>query len=300
MIEVKKRQPLIDADVLQLRYEIGFCGEYDEIDEATGEKKHNVREFDFVAELLDGRIKGIIEDTESTEPPILFLTGSSTSTRIINRSRRFSGEPEIVLDTPIREQLATLKPYKGTRKEQKPFHFDNLTAYILGNYDTRVSNGLEADDLICIEQFSRLRYNDTIICTRDKDLRQCPGWQFGWECGKQPSFGPELVDNRGRIVLDDGKGIKGTGTKFFFAQMLVGDTVDNIPGCPKVGPVKAFDILSKCNTKREHELAVIEAYQKAYPDNYRDMLEEQSKLLWMIRELNEDGSPKHYEWKFDD
>lgn len=294
---MEKRQPLIDGDIL--RYEIGFCGEYDEIDEATGEKKHHVREFDFVAELLDGRIKGIIEDTGATEPPILYLTGSNTSTKIINRSLQYLGEPEIQLAVPFRERVATVKPYKGTRKEGKPFHFDNLTAYILGNYDTRVSNSLEADDLLCIEQYSRLLSADTIICTRDKDLRQCPGWQFGWECGKQASFGPTFVDNKGGLVFHDGD-LKGTGTKFFFAQMLTGDTVDNIPGCPKVGPVKAFDILSKCNTKREHERAVIEAYQKAYPDNYRDMLEEQSKLLWMVRELNEDGSPKHYEWKFDD
>jgi len=186
-----------------------------------------------------------------------------------------------------------------TRKSEKPFHFDNLTAFILGNYDTRISNGLEADDLMCIEQYSRLKNDDTIICTRDKDLRQCPGWQFGWECGKQASFGPTLVDNKGLLNLSNGE-LKGTGTKFFFGQMLIGDTVDNIPGCPKVGPVKAFDILDKCVTKRDHELAVINAYKKVYPTNYKEMIEEQSKLLWMIRELNQDGSPVHYEWKFDD
>jgi hypothetical protein len=290
-----KLQPLLDADIL--RYELCYCGEYEE----DGEKK--IREFDFIVELLEGRIKGIIEDTGATEPPILFLTGSPYSTRLINRTRRYSEEPELVFETPYREQWATVKPYKGTRKGEKPFHFDNLTAHILGNYETRVSSGLEADDLMCIEQTRRILDSDTIICSRDKDLRQCAGWQFGWECGKQPSFGPELVDNKGRIELrqtSSGTEIKGTGLKFFFAQMLTGDTVDNIPGCPKIGPVKAFNILSECNTRREHERAIIEAYKNAYKNNYREMLEEQSKLLWMIRELNEDGSPVHYEWKFDD
>jgi hypothetical protein len=295
-----KRQPLIDADVL--RYEIGHCGEYDEVDEATGEKTHHVREFEFVQQLLDDRIKGICEDVEATEPPILFLTGSNKSTEIINRTNKASGEPLLILEQPFRERIATVKPYKGTRHHEKPFHFDNLTAYILGAYDCRVSNGFEADDLICIEQWSRRNDMDTIICTRDKDLRMCPGWQFGWECGLQPSFGPELVDAKGWIKLKQNKNgseIKGVGLKFFFAQMLVGDTVDNIPGCPKIGPVKAFEILDACNTKREHELAIIEAYKKPYPDNYKEMIEEQSKLLWMVRELNEDGSPKHYEWKFE-
>lgn len=285
-----KRQCLIDGDVL--RYELGSCGEYKEDDELK------IREFDFVVGLLEGRIRGIMEDTEATEPPIFFLTGNSTSTRILNRMGSYNGEPKLVLDKPIRERIATVKPYKGTRKNAKPFHFDNLTAYILANYNCRVSNGLEADDLMCIEQYSRLKDGDTIICTRDKDLRQCPGWQFGWECGKQASFGPTLVDNKGTLEFRNGE-LKGTGTKFFFAQMLIGDTVDNIPGCPKIGPVKAFNILSECNTKREHERAIIKAYKKAYPNNYRDMIEEQSKLLWMIRELNEDGSPKHYEWSFE-
>lgn len=293
-------QCLIDSDVL--RYEIGACGEYDEVDEATGEKVHYVRDFEFVAELFENRIRGILEDCESTQPPILFLTGNSCSTRILNNQRKLAGETLFELEIPLRERIAVSKPYKGTRKEEKPFHFNNLTAYILSNYDTRVSNGLEADDLLCIEQWSRLSNGDesSIICTRDKDLRQNPGWHFGWECGKQPSFGPIKVDNRGWIKLSEKGEIKGVGTKFFFSQMLTGDGVDNIPGCKGIGPVKAFNILKDCKSKRDHELAVIDAYKKTYPNNYKDMLEEQSKLLWMIREFNEDGSPKHYEWKFDD
>lgn len=288
-------QPLIDLDVI--RYEIGFCGEYDEVDEETGEKVHHIREFDFVQQLLEDRIRGICLDVEATMPPIGFLTGSSLSTRIINRANSFSEQPPMVLVQPFRERIATVKPYKGTRKGEKPFHFDNITAYLLSEYNCKVSNGLEADDLMCIEQYSRRDRSDTIICTRDKDLRMCPGWQFGWECGKQPSYGPVFVDNKGSLRLSNGE-LKGTGLKFFFAQMLIGDTVDNIPGCPKIGPVKAFNILEGCTTKREHELAIIEAYKKAYPDNWQDMIEEQSKLLWMVRELNEDGTPVHYEWKF--
>lgn len=291
-------QPLIDADVL--RYEIGSCGEYKETDEATGETRHVIREWDFVQELFEGRIKSICEDVGATREPLLFLTGSEKAFSILNRTNKYSSDGPLVLDTPFRERVATVKAYKGTRKEEKPFHFDNLTAFILGNYNTRVSNGLEADDLMCIEQWSRRGDNDTIICSRDKDLRMCPGWQYGWECGKQPSFGPELVDNRGTIKLSaDNKTIKGVGLKFFFAQMLIGDTVDNIPGCPKVGPVKAFKLLEGCNTKREHELAVIGAYKDYYGDEYKERLEEQSKLLWMVRELTPDGLPIHYEWKYE-
>lgn len=289
-------QPLIDSDVL--RYELGFSGEFNETDEATGETRHVIREWDFVEELIVNKIKFICGEVEASEPPLLFLTGNSHSTRLLNDARRFKGEALIELAAPFRELVATVKPYKGTRKGEKPFHFDNITAYLVANYDCRISNGLEADDLMAIEQTGR--NGQTIICTRDKDLRMVPGWHYGWECGKQPSFGPELVDSKGWLRLNEKGDVKGVGLKFFFYQMLVGDTVDNIPGCPKVGPVKAFNLLNELNTKREHELAVIGAYKDFYGDEYKERLEEQSKLLWMVRELDAHGSPKHYEWKFDD
>lgn len=286
-------QPLIDGDVL--RYELGFSGEYDELDENTNEKIHHIREWDFVQELVDNKIRFISEEVGADKPPVLFLTGSSTSTTILNRQRKWEGLGAITLDVPFRELVATVKPYKGTRKGAKPYHFDNITAYVLANYDCCVSNGLEADDLMAIRQSQGA--GDTVICTRDKDLRMVPGWHYGWECGKQPSFGPELVTREGRLYEQRGE-IKGVGLKFFFYQMLVGDTVDNIPGCPKVGTKGAMNLLGPCVTKREHELAVISAYQKVYPDNYKEMIEEQSRLLWMVRELDNKGRPIFYEWKY--
>lgn len=285
-------QPLIDADVLV--YELASCGEYEEQDEVTGEPVKHIRDFEFVKELTEDRIRGICLDVEATRPPILFFTGSSYRLSLLNRDRVADGLPPIQLSPSIRMDVATVKPYKGTRVEQKPYHFNNLTAYLFANYDHRVSNGLEADDLLAIEQSGR---NDTIICTRDKDLRMVPGWHFGWECGAQPSFGPELVDARGWLRIDDKGKVRGVGLKFFFYQMLVGDTVDNIPGCPKIGPVNALKLLDPCTTKAEHEAVIKAAYQKAYPDNWEDMLIEQSKLLWMVRELNEFGEPLGYDWK---
>lgn len=271
-------QPLIDSDVL--RYELGFSGEYVE------EGEHKIRDFEFVQELLDNKIKFICEEVGATHPPLLFLTGDKFAMKLLKQE----------LLTPFRETIATVKPYKGTRKGEKPFHFYNITAYMLANYDCRVSNGLEADDLMAIEQTNRP--DETIICTRDKDLRMVPGWHYGWECGKQPSFGPELVDNKGWLKLNDKGDVKGAGLKFFFYQMLVGDTVDNIPGCPKIGPVKAFKLLEGCSTKAEHEAAVRASYEAFYGGEWSERLEEQSKLLWMVRALHADGSPKHYEWRF--
>lgn len=283
-------QCCIDFDVL--RYEIGCCGEYEELNEA-GEKIKIIREFDFVSELLDNRITGIIKDCDSEEPPIGFLTANAHGINVLNRTSRWTEGEELTLLPQFREAVATTKPYKGTRKSDKPFHFDNLTAYMLANYDCRMGNGFEADDLMAIEQSSRP--SETVICTRDKDLRMVPGLAFSWECGSQASFGPELVDRRGKLWLDKDK-VRGTGLLFFFYQMLVGDTVDNIPGCPRIGPVKAFALLSGVTTKAEAETIVRASYEAVYGDGYMERLEEQSRLLWMVRELLPDGSPVFYKW----
>lgn len=286
-------QPLLDLDVLL--YELASCGEYKD-----EEGDEHVREFDFVADLFEGRVKGICEDVGATMEPIFYLTAKRSIIDIINRSNRFLGEPVLDYVEPLRNGWAVSKEYKGTRKGTTPFHFNALAAYVLATRFVVIAHGLEADDLMCIEQWSRRSHNDTIICSRDKDLRQCPGWQFSWECGAQPSFGPELITRKGWLELKEtkhSKVLKGVGLKFFFAQMLTGDAVDNIPGCKGIGPVAAYQLLVSLNTKREHEEAVIEAYKKAYSNDWEERLDEQSKLLWMVRELHEDGSPVHYDWK---
>lgn len=272
-------QALIDFDVL--RYEIGSVGQYkDEKGEIV------VRPFDAVAELLDDKIRDICRGAEADEEPLLFLTGDAT----LLRDKHVPN---------FREGIATSKTYKGTRKNEKPYHYRNLTAYALGVYDVRIANGLEADDLIGIEQYSRLERRDTIICTRDKDLRMIPGLHYGWECGKQGEFGPIEYDDIGTIQLvrnKSGPKIVGGGKAFFFSQLLTGDTVDNIGGLPRVGPVTAYGHLAGCTTEQEYSARVQEYYREHAPDNYMELLEEQSKLLWIGREFDGDGNIKAYEW----
>ena len=36
--------------------------------------------------------------------------------------------------------------------------------------------------------------------------------------------------------------------RFFYKQVLIGDSTDNIPGCPGIGPVKAAKIVDKYST----------------------------------------------------
>lgn len=277
-----QKTALIDADVL--RYEVA----------SVGEKDGDIRSFDFVKQVFDDRINTIIEGAGATDYQ-LFLSGDRHSTKILNRERRRAVLPELDFQPNFREALAKGKVYKGTRKQEKPFHWINLTAYILSNGGkVHVSTGCEADDLIAIEGYGN---PNAIICTRDKDLRMVPGLHYGWECGKQPEFGPVEYDACGKIELVRSKPpkIKGGGFAFFASQLLIGDVVDNIGGARGIGPVKAFSILENCTTEREYFSAVVRTYQELYGAHWEEFLREQCSLLWIIRERNPDGSLKHFE-----
>lgn len=269
--------PLIDGDVL--RYEIGA--------KCEGSDDHGPLHFDRVAEMIDSTINAICRAAGGTEPPILYLTGEFN----------------------FRNMIAVTKPYKGNRKSEKPFHWHNISAYMRNQYEVREEVGFEADDLMAIDQGVAYRCTggdkyavwpdecETIICTRDKDLRMVPGWHYGWECGAQREYGPICVDGIGGMYLDEDKKqakIVGTGLTFFYSQILTGDSVDNIPGLPRCGPVKAFAILAGLDSEEEMFKAVRAAYhEKGFDDEF---LLEQGQLLWMTRGRWPDGSPKL--WRF--
>lgn len=268
--------PLIDADILL--HELGWSGQFK--DKETGEEI--LLDFELVAEMLDQKIKLICEDVDATEPPILYITNSEWLTDRINKERKWTGEDPLVYVPGFRYEVAKSRPYKGTRHNPKPFHFYNIIAYLRANYNVVVStDGYEADDMMCMEQYGR---DDTIICSRDKDLRICPGWHFSWECGKQRAIGPVYTDRLGSLDVKDNGDTIGYGLKFFFYQCLVGDTADNIPGLPKWGDVGAVKLLAPLKTEEEMYEAVKAAYIERMGEQARDYFKEQSTLLWMVQQ----------------
>jgi hypothetical protein len=268
---------LIDADVLL--YE---CSSIAEAREATKtEEARKLKSFDFVKEVFDGRVRDIMAATGS-DVCTLYLTGPGN----------------------FREDIAISKKYKGTRKEEKPYHYLNLKAYIMGLPNCQYIEGMEADDAMSIEQmywytaYENHEQEDlyTVICTRDKDLRMVPGWHYGWECGKQPEYRLRIVEYLGEIALaPNRKSIKGTGLRFFWAQMLTGDTVDNIPGLKGWGPVGSYAALEHCYSEHDCCEAVKDAYQMAHPEDWEAHMLEQGRLLWMVRELDDEGKPVMWE-----
>lgn len=262
--------PLIDGDILL--HEIGWSSEFK--DKETGDLV--LFEFDFVKDLLDKKIESISYHTFATKDPIIFLTDDPFLNKTASRLREV---PEYTKG--IRYEIAKSHPYKGTRKNPKPFHFRNLQVHFLSCYNTRVAyNGLEADDLITQTQVEMNEAGEeTTICSRDKDLRIAPGWHYSWECGNQKAIGPTLTDRLG--YMDWSKGL-GYGLSFFYYQMLVGDAVDNIPGLPGCGKAGAKKLLQDCSTEEE----IFKTVKQAYIDKVglclaKDYFLEQANLLWM-------------------
>ena len=271
---------IIDGDIL--RYEVGFgaetawrgiVGDGLDVMKDAAIAADPIPSFDFVKEMMIQRIAWIQAEVEATSSTI-YLTEGDT----------------------FRFQLAKLKPYKGTRKGEKPWHFNNLTVFMRDVLGCKMIRGIEADDAMAIDH---LQDAEAILCSRDKDLRQVPGLFFSWELGAQPSFGPVMIDDVGEIELKkDRKDIKGTGYAFFAAQLLIGDKADNIPGLPKCGPVAAYAALSAviernmnpADMKQDLMECVIDLYRGHYGDEWEEQLLEQGRLCWLLRELNPDGS----------
>lgn len=258
---------LIDGDILL--HEIGWSGQFK--DKESGEEV--LLPFAHVAELLDKKIEGICTDVLADEPPTIFLSD--------NEWLAYAEGREFVKG--FRYSIAKSKPYKGTRTNPRPFHFYNILVYLQATYDCVIATeGLEADDVICRSQYISLGKNEeTIICSRDKDVRIAPGYHFSWECGKQRAIGPVYTDIKGGLSKRDDGDTIGYGTAFFYYQMLVGDSADNIPGLPSFGKVKAYNLLSGATTTVEQHTIVKELYKQALGDGAKDYFLEQANLLWM-------------------
>jgi len=295
------RTALIDADILL--YEVGFSAQRKETDD-NGQDILNVMSFDWTRELLESKIDLIVDESGSDDYR-LYVTNTGWLNESLNRSSRLF-QPPVEFVPNFRLAVAEEgqeKAYKGQRVVPKPFHYKNLQTHLCGVMGAIVSHeGLEADDLICIEQ-TKMGCNDSsIICSRDKDLRQCHGWTYSWEVGKQPSFGPTFVEGVGELIphykpTKTGKRLDkvlGTGPKFFYYQMLTGDSVDNIAGLYGYGPAFALKELEGAKTERECYEVVSSFYKKEFPDTWKERMITQSKLLYIIKEM-EDGHPKF--WK---
>lgn len=119
-----------------------------------------------------------------------------------------------------------LPTYKWNRKgTRKPVILPELRDYCIDAYPTRVLPGLEADDVLGVLGTSRTLKGTKIIVSEDKDLLQIPGYIY------RPS--EDAVHKITKLKAD----------RWFFTQVLTGDSTDGYSGLPGCGPKTAEKIL---------------------------------------------------------
>lgn len=113
--------------------------------------------------------------------------------------------------------------YKANRlRLTQPAHLDAVRNFLVREWGATICAGYEADDGIGIAHDPER----TIVCSNDKDFRQLEGEHYN---PVTDQF--EVVDREAAALA-------------FFAQMLVGDTSDNLSGVDGIGKVKSIRVLS--------------------------------------------------------
>lgn len=167
----------------------------------------------------------------------------------------------------FRHDIAKTHVYKGNRsKREKPEHLQYIRDYMVSDWQTVVSVEQEADDCLAIHA-TELDHNCAIVSV-DKDMLQVPCWHYN------------PVKNEMKRVSPD------EGIKFFYTQILTGDSADNIHGLYQVGPKRAEKILKDVKSERDLWNEVLTAYNGDV-----DRAVENARLLWLRRYEGEIWQP---------
>lgn len=188
-----------------------------------------------------------------------------------------------------RYAAATVKPYQENRSgSSRPKNWDQLRDFVesyKGNaFRQKIWGTREADDGICYHA-KVLPYGKAVIAMKDKDSQMFTGCiHMDWdtfELTEVPADTYEMENSAGRMF----------GHKWFWLQLLMGDSADNIPGLPLIrshtgkmilcGEARAKDALCMTSSNEEAFDIVSRHYANHYKEGWADALAEQMVLLWM-------------------
>lgn len=157
----------------------------------------------------------------------------------------------------FRNDVAVTAVYKGNRPSKKPKHLKGVKKHFVEKWGAVFAEGQEADDAIAIE--ATALNGDGVIVSLDKDFKQVAGWHYNF------------IKRIHEYVNEE------DATRFFYKQILMGDSADNIIGLYKVGPVKAEKMLKNCATEIDMYNVCVEAYES------EERVLENARLLWLRR-----------------
>ena len=260
-----KMKALIDADIFQFEFGAG-----------TDDEGKNIP-LAWVQGRLQGRLDRILDAVNATSYQ-LYLTTSDKSN--------------------FRYEVATIQPYKGNRvNKEKPRFYQEIRNFIKDHRDGIEISGREADDAMCEAQWYNVQcarrfigcgikgahidleelqtFSTTVICSRDKDLRMREGWHYSWPISGQlekPMYWVTEIE----------------GLKWFYSQMLMGDSTDHIPGLFGVGKSSSLiKHLNKLDNELELYTYVHYQYSKRFGTYALTFLEENARLLYMLKREGE-------------
>lgn len=178
--------------------------------------------------------------------------------------------------TTFRHDVAFTKEYKGNRKDApKPVYYHQIKEYLIEEYGAIIGERVEADDLMGMAQTT-----DSVICSNDKDMLQIPGRHYNFTKDVEEAY--SLVDPY-------------AGDRWFFVQLLAGDSTDNIQGIPGTGVKKAEKIVDMYEGDHYGLLAAIkDEYEAHYGLLGQETMEEHAALVWILRSGD---SPENAGWR---
>lgn len=239
---------------------------------------------------------------------------------IVDSRRRQAGAGFVNMHLTVglksgRVEMATVTPYQEKRnKKDNPelsYRVEQIRATLAskssGRYKAVVSHLIEADDNLRMYQIKQIEKHgiaSSVMDSGDKDLWFTDGWHMN-DDGKF-----YLVDGFGHTDYREVGNVKpklvGEGTSWFWHQMIMGDTVDNIPGLPRIsnttldiyfplkkgkrkegdgacGEAKAVGILLDAKNAEEAMILTADAYMQYWGTQWIEMFVEQAFLLWIRR-----------------
>jgi 5'-3' exonuclease len=162
----------------------------------------------------------------------------------------------------FRYDAAISQPYKGNRAPDAEWvtkYKEPIKKHMVDKWKFILLDIIEADDAVSICQRNM---EDTIICGQDKDLLQVPGHHYNYSTKEFL-----LVDTLGTVAKKGSK-LTGYGEKFFWGQMITGDSTDGILGLKGKGPAFAVKVLKDCKTYEECRKVVLDLYLEQYNASY--------------------------------
>lgn len=169
----------------------------------------------------------------------------------------------------FRDSIPLPTQYKSSRKDTlKPLLLKEIRAFLVRK-GAKIVDGQEVDDVVCHRMWDGYKAKQKIIgVTVDKDACGSAGWLYNRDKMEEPEF----IDGKdvGQLYIDAKNKVRGTGRKWLYHQICIGDSTDcynpsEICGA-RFGEKSSYKLLAPLKTDKECWQAIYDLYKGWYPD----------------------------------